>query len=106
MLNVTRLFLLRFETRQKCPFYRRCYGVPFRRGVLEGKGQIAVPGLLKLVPIITLQGLVPEAHAVRNDFESLEAFGELVLGNGFAALAVFGPRSALRRDQASPGPAP
>jgi len=75
----------------------RCCGLG--RGFLEGKGQIAVPSLLKLMPIVTLWGLAADPDAVRNYLEPLEAFGELVLGNGFAALAVLGPRSAFYGDQ-------
>lgn len=47
------------------------------------------------MPIVTLWGLAADPDAVRNYLEPLEAFGELVLGNGFAALAVLGPRSAF-----------
>jgi len=66
---------------------------------LGGRGQIAVPSLLKLVSIVTLRRLVADPNGVGNDLEPLKTFGELVLGNGFAALAIFGPRSTLSRDQ-------
>jgi len=66
---------------------------------LGGRGQIAVPSLLKLAPVVTLRRLAADPNGVRNYLEPLEAFGELVLGNGFAALAVLGPRSAFYGDQ-------
>src|SRR5262249_36962426 len=97
--TATRPFLLRFEKQQKSPSHRGCCGVAFRKGFPGGSGTNSGPTLPETGADSNLSGSCRRSARCPNYLESLEAFGELVLGNGFGALAVFGPRSALHRDQ-------